>query len=119
MADRAANGTESWPIYSHSGASVDSWQWPDGIKGSLAHDPEFAVAAVSADPRIASIGVDVEPAQALPEELTALVIGPADNAATLDARIAGKAVFAAKEAIYKATHPIDGLFLEFSDAHGW
>ena len=94
-----------------SGAPV----WPAGIKGSLAHDQMMAVAAISADPLIASVGIDVEAAESLPDELASLVMGPADNFGHVNKQIAGRAVFAAKEAVYKATYPLDGLFLDYGD----
>ncbi len=44
--------------------------WPSGIVGSLAHESEIAVAALAMRRDYSSLGVDVEPAQALePDDL--------------------------------------------------
>src|SRR5436853_2141029 len=39
--------------------------WPPGWCGSLAHDHEYAVAAVSDAPAVGALGIDVEPATPL------------------------------------------------------
>jgi 4'-phosphopantetheinyl transferase EntD len=46
--------------------------WPKGILGSLADDPSIAVAAVSTSKSLTGIGIDIEPAEALPAELIEL-----------------------------------------------
>ncbi len=94
-----------------SGAPV----WPDGITGSLAHDDEMAVAAVAPVGRIASLGIDVEPAQPLPDDLLALAATPADRTDAADRHLAGRILFAAKEAVYKAVYPLDREILGYED----
>jgi 4'-phosphopantetheinyl transferase EntD len=89
--------------------------WPAGIIGSLAHDEEYALAAVARRGALAGIGVDVEPAEPLPADLTDLVLNPAERAETGGDRVAERMVFVAKEAVYKAIHPIDGSPLEYED----
>src|SRR4051794_40761834 len=42
--------------------------WPKGILGSLAHDSRVAVAAVGSPEKLTGVGIDVEPATALPSE---------------------------------------------------
>jgi 4'-phosphopantetheinyl transferase EntD len=89
--------------------------WPEGYVGSIAHDDVMAVAAIARDPALRGIGIDVEPRASLPEELVDLVV-TAPEARELDGdRIAARLLFCAKEAVYKATNPIDGRFLEFDD----
>jgi 4'-phosphopantetheinyl transferase EntD len=96
---------------SASGAPV----WPSGIVGSMAHDDEVAVAAVVRSGRIHSLGIDIEPANALPRELVPIVATAAErvrySAAVLESRI----LFCAKEAVFKALHPLCGLFFDFHD----
>lgn len=94
-----------------SGAPV----WPDGITGSLAHDDEMAVAAVAPVGHIASLGIDVEPAQPLPDDICALVATPADQTGAVDRHLAGRILFCAKEAVYKAAYPLDREILGYED----
>jgi 4'-phosphopantetheinyl transferase EntD len=89
--------------------------WPDGVIGSLAHDDTFAVAAVARRGRLIGLGVDIEPAEPLPEDVVDLVLGDAEQRETENDGVARRLVFAAKEAVYKATHPLDGLWLDFPD----
>ncbi|MER8752480.1 4'-phosphopantetheinyl transferase superfamily protein [Mesorhizobium sp. M1050] len=89
--------------------------WPDGITGSLAHDDDMAVAAVAPIGHIASLGIDVEPAQPLPDEIFALVTIPADRTDAADRHLAGRILFCAKEAVYKAVYPLDREVLGYED----
>lgn len=92
-----------------SGAPV----WPSGISGSLAHDEQIAVAAVGHG--VGHVGIDFETAEPLPPEMMELVATPGERAVISDDPHLGKLLFVAKEAVYKAVHPLDGLFLEFQD----
>ncbi|TPK55962.1 4'-phosphopantetheinyl transferase superfamily protein [Mesorhizobium sp. B2-4-19] len=94
-----------------SGAPV----WPDGIIGSLAHDDEMAVAAVAPVGGIVSLGIDVEPAEPLPDDIFAIVATGADRTGAADPRLAGRILFAAKEAVYKAAYPLDRQVLGYED----
>jgi 4'-phosphopantetheinyl transferase EntD len=90
-------------------------QWPNEIVGSLAHDDEIAVAAVALQRDVAALGIDVEPAEPLPEEMLALVATERERPQLTDAPLAARTLFAAKEAVYKAAYPGDRTFLEFHD----
>jgi 4'-phosphopantetheinyl transferase EntD len=81
--------------------------WPEGITGSLAHDDDMAVVAVAPVGHISSLGIDVEPALPLPDDLFALVATPADRTDAANRYLAGRILFAAKEAVYKAVYPLD------------
>ncbi|PBB23427.1 MULTISPECIES: 4'-phosphopantetheinyl transferase superfamily protein [unclassified Mesorhizobium] len=94
-----------------SGAPV----WPDGIIGSLAHDDDMAVAAVAPVGGIVSLGIDVEPAEPLPDDIFAIVATGADRTGAADPRLAGRILFAAKEAVYKAAFPLDRQVLGYED----
>lgn len=89
--------------------------WPAGIIGSLAHDDVVAVAAVSTNRAISAIGIDVEPATPLPDDLSSLVLKPNDDPGTIDQHLAGRVIFASKEAVFKATCSLDGVLLEHDD----
>ncbi|WP_439330981.1 4'-phosphopantetheinyl transferase family protein [Mesorhizobium carmichaelinearum] len=89
--------------------------WPDGIIGSLAHDDDMAVAAVAQIGHIVSLGIDVEPALPLPDDIFALVATAADRMDTADQLLAGRILFAAKEAVYKAVYPLDHQVLGYED----
>jgi len=89
--------------------------WPDGVVGSLAHDTEVAVAAVGLQRDFASIGVDVEPALALPADMLELIATPDELRRTGRDLLKGRLLFAAKEAAYKAAYRLDQAFLEFTD----
>jgi 4'-phosphopantetheinyl transferase EntD len=94
-----------------SGAPV----WPEGVSGSLAHDDEVAVAAVGMHRDFIAVGIDVEPAVALPPGMLALIATPQELRGSAGDPLRGKLLFAAKEAVYKAVYPLDRVFLEFRD----
>lgn len=82
---------------------------PAGVRASLAHDARFAVAAVSRDPDVHSIGIDVEPVVPLSAEMAEVILRPDER--HLDAHLA----FTLKEATYKAWSRLGGRMLEFHD----
>jgi 4'-phosphopantetheinyl transferase EntD len=87
--------------------------WPTGIVGSLAHDAQIAIAAVARSDAIVALGVDVEPAEALPPGLLTMVATAEEQLKIADDPFSGRLLFAAKEAVYKAVYPIDRVFLEY------
>jgi len=89
--------------------------WPPGFVGSLAHDEAVAVAAVARSGAVRGVGIDVEPALPLPAELVDLVATPAERGDLAADLVGARLLFCAKEAVYKATNPLDGLFLEHRD----
>jgi 4'-phosphopantetheinyl transferase EntD len=89
--------------------------WPHGIVGSLAHDEQIAVAALAHRTDVAALGIDIEPAEPLPADMLDLVATPCERLRIADDPFAARLLFAAKEAAYKAVHPLDGLFREFHD----
>ncbi len=96
---------------SSSGAPL----WPPQIVGSLAHDSDVAVAAVAPHREFAGIGIDIEPAEALPIELLATIATPLERSALPTYVYDGRLLFAAKEAIYKAVAGLDQIFLDHRD----
>jgi 4'-phosphopantetheinyl transferase EntD len=65
--------------------------------------------------RIAALGIDVEPAEELPPDLIDIVATPKERPAVDGRLYQGRLLFAAKEAVYKAVYPLDGIFLEHHD----
>ncbi len=82
---------------------------PSGVRGSLAHDRAFVVAAVTRDPMVVAIGIDVEPVDPLGPEMTRAILR--DDEAHIDAHLA----FTLKEAAYKAWSNGGGRILEHHD----
>lgn len=89
--------------------------WPSGIVGSMAHDEEVAVAAVTSTRHHAALGIDVEPAIPLPPEVVPLVSTAQERSRYAAEIIESRLLFVIKEAVYKALNPTDGIFLEFHD----
>lgn len=93
--------------------------WPSGVVGSITHCTGYRAAAVALEADFASIGIDAEPDESLPDDVFAEVVTPtearllADRAGT--ATDQGRLLFCAKEATYKALFPLTGRWLEFHD----
>jgi 4'-phosphopantetheinyl transferase EntD len=104
-----ALGFARQPITRHPNRSP---AWPPGLVGSLSHCRHLAVAAVSA--RLASIGIDVECRHRVAPELFRLVFTQAECRGLAD-EAAASASFSAKEAVFKAIHPITGKRPEFHE----
>jgi 4'-phosphopantetheinyl transferase EntD len=64
---------------------------------------------------MAALGIDIEPAEPLPADLLDLVTTPRERAALQHDPFRGRLHFVVKEAVYKAVHPLDGIFLEHHD----
>ena len=90
--------------------------WPTGTIGSIAHDETLAVVALARRGGAAvALGIDIEPAEPLPSDLAAFVLTEGERRAFAGDPLAGRMVFAAKEAVYKAINPLEGLPLEYDD----
>jgi 4'-phosphopantetheinyl transferase EntD len=96
-------------------ASSGAPRWPKGFVGSLSHDSDFAVAAVAIQRSMNSVGIDIEPNSPLRPELLDLVASPAERAQLGGDLLSARLLFSIKEAVYKATHPLDGQFLDYTD----
>lgn len=86
--------------------------WPPGLVGSLSHCRHLAAVAVSAG--LAGIGIDIECRNRVEPRLFRLVFTEAERG-----RVAGEveasALFSAKEAVFKAIHPLSGKRPEFHE----
>jgi 4'-phosphopantetheinyl transferase EntD len=83
--------------------------FPAGVRGSLAHDNELVVAAISDDPSVIAVGIDVEPLTTLSDEIARQILR--SDEADLDALQA----FTLKEAAYKAWSVLGGQMLDHHD----
>jgi 4'-phosphopantetheinyl transferase EntD len=96
--------------------------WPHGLVGSITHTEGYVAAAVGARSLVASVGIDAEPDAPLPTGVLSR-IGFDDELDWVGAGQAGMGVehadrllFCAKEAVYKAWHPVAERWLGFSEA---
>ncbi|MBI5768903.1 MAG: 4'-phosphopantetheinyl transferase superfamily protein [Verrucomicrobia bacterium] len=92
--------------------------WPDGWTGSFSHSAGWGAAVVTRSDAHVSLGVDVEHAERMTRDMAAHVLGPRElTAAPADdsfAQVAAKR-FAAKEATFKAVHPVERAVGGFFD----
>lgn len=92
--------------------------WPAGVIGSITHTHDYCCAIVARAGRWASLGVDAELLRPLERSVRDKIVLPAEEAqlAALDPAIAWPCVvFSIKEAIYKASFPLDRRWLDFLD----
>jgi len=98
-------------------------QWPGGITGSITHCDGYRAAAVARLSHAASLGIDAEPNEMLPDGVLDLIAlaEERDQIAGLTARKPGicwdRLLFCAKESVYKAWFPLTERWLDFSEAH--
>ncbi|MET9833578.1 4'-phosphopantetheinyl transferase superfamily protein [Streptomyces sp. NPDC006385] len=96
--------------------------WPAGLAGSMTHCDGYGAAALVRTCDLASLGIDAEPHQTLPEGVLPAVALPAE--ADRLRRLAGdhpevhwdRLLFSAKESVYKAWFPLTGKWLDFAEA---
>ena len=98
-------------------------QWPEGVTGSITHCVGYRAAAVALTRDVASLGVDAEPNEALPDrgmlELIALDQERArlgELAAVIPGISWDRLLFSAKESVYKAWFPLALSWLGFESA---
>lgn len=92
--------------------------WPDGIVGSITHCAGFVGAAVALSDSIHGLGLDAEPAEALGDELVPLICTPRER--DWLGRVGhdwDRALFSAKEAVFKCLYPITRTWLDFQDVN--
>lgn len=96
--------------------------WPAGLVGSMTHCDGYHAAALVRAADLASLGIDAEPHQTLPEGVLPAVALPAEEERLR--RLAGdhpavhwdRLLFSAKESVYKAWFPLTGKWLDFTEA---
>ncbi|MFA8441782.1 4'-phosphopantetheinyl transferase [Yoonia sp.] len=90
--------------------------WPKGISGSISHCAQCCIAVVAQTAHYPTIGIDVEAADPLDNDLIPVVCTPAEQVWLRDAPdfgLAAKMIFSAKEAVYKAQYPLTGKIIGF------
>ncbi len=96
--------------------------WPDGVVGSITHCRGYRAAAVARKADLATIGVDAEPNEGLPERLLPDIALPPEREAIGALQRSDPSVcwdrllFCIKESVYKAWFPLAGRWLGFEDA---
>lgn len=89
--------------------------WPLSHLGSLSHDATVAAAAIAPRHILRGLGIDVEPAEPLPSDIYHLVVSKREDSMIASDLTVARLLFVIKEAVYKATHPLDRIFLEHHD----
>jgi 4'-phosphopantetheinyl transferase EntD len=95
--------------------------WPDGLVGNITHTDDWVAAAVARrDQGFVAIGIDLEPAAALPSDLWASVCTPEEQGKLTVIRgmtpgLAARLVFCMKEAAFKCQYALSHAMLEFAD----
>ena len=93
--------------------------WPDGVVGSITHCDGYRAVAVARADRLASIGIDAEPHDALPGGILDRIALPAERAHLRDLPAGvhwDRLLFSAKESVYKTWFPLARRWLGFEDA---
>ncbi|MEV5486432.1 4'-phosphopantetheinyl transferase superfamily protein [Streptomyces bobili] len=96
--------------------------WPAGLAGSMTHCDGYAAAALVRAGDLASLGIDAEPHQPLPDGVLSAIALPAERERLR--RLAAdrpdvhwdRLLFSAKESVYKAWFPLTRKWLDFSEA---
>jgi 4'-phosphopantetheinyl transferase EntD len=96
-------------------------QWPAGLVGSITHTAGFRAAAVASRSIIASVGIDAEQNEPLPQGVEKLITVRDESEMLVALARAfpttqwGRLLFSAKESIYKAWYPLTGRLLSFEE----
>ena len=116
---RAAMGTLGLPPMAVPVAPDRAPVWPESLVGSISHCETLCIAAVArADDGYRSIGLDIEPAEALPEDILDTVCTDAEMdwlERQPDARrgLLARLIFSAKECAYKCQYPLTRQLIDF------
>lgn len=96
--------------------------WPDGMLGSISHSKDFAIAAISMDPSIKSIGIDIE---RIVDQRRADIVKRMtltdEEIEYLDSHSKefipelATIMFSAKETLYKLINPLCGCYINFHE----
>jgi 4'-phosphopantetheinyl transferase EntD len=97
--------------------------WPAGVVGSITHCEGYRAAAVAWSTSKASIGIDAEPAAALPAGLLSSIADPRESRQARALAVEDPAtpwdrlLFSAKESVYKAWFSLAEQNLGLKDVH--
>lgn len=92
-------------------------QWPAGLAGSISHTKELCMAVVSTDAK--SLGLDVEKIHVIDKDIISTICSERemDHIPYADQPHLALAIFAAKEATYKAQFPLTQTLFGFDTLH--
>ena len=95
--------------------------WPSSVSGSLTHTDGFRAAVVAPRLLVRSMGLDAEPAEALPDGVLGSIardneLGQLTKLRSAGVDCADRLLFCAKEATYKAWFPLTHRWLGFDQA---
>lgn len=96
-------------------------RWPDGVVGSMTHCHGYRAAAVVHRGLFTALGIDAEPAEELPMDLTENVAMPIERVQLMRLRDEspeipwGRVLFSAKESLFKAWSTVMEGWLGFED----
>jgi 4'-phosphopantetheinyl transferase EntD len=95
--------------------------WPAHLVGSITHtDKRCAAAVARRQDGVRSIGIDLEPAEALPADLWTAILRPSelswlDEQASAERGVLARAIFSAKECAFKCQYGITRTMLDFHE----
>jgi enterobactin synthetase component D / holo-[acyl-carrier protein] synthase len=96
--------------------------WPEGVVGSMTHCDGYRAAAVARRGDAASLGIDAEPDEPLPEGVLEVIALPSERRWAGAPASGGPQVcrdrllFSAKESVFKTWYPLTGRELGFEEA---
>ena len=96
--------------------------WPQGVTGAITHCRGYRAAAVGNLSQTASVGIDAEPDESLPEGVLEVIALPEEQVMVKELLSRqptvrwDKLLFSAKESVYKTWYPLTHSPLGFEDA---
>jgi enterobactin synthetase component D len=87
--------------------------WPRGIVGSISHTGSLAAAVAARTDDLAGIGLDIESADPLSEDIVEMVCRQDEDVGSDGGH--AKLLFSIKEAIYKCIYPTVGTYVDFKE----
>ena len=96
--------------------------FPSGVKGSISHSKDFAIAAVTKSTKTLSLGIDIERI-VLEDKLHVVTKGTLSEVEINylntfpknEQLIVATIMFSAKETLYKLINPLAGVYINFSE----
>jgi 4'-phosphopantetheinyl transferase EntD len=119
---RGALAQLGWPPVAIPTGARGEPRWPAGVVGSITHCAGYRACAVARTEDLATVGIDAEPNQPLPDGVLGEIACAEEREmlrelARLEPSVRwDRLLFSAKEAVYKAWFPLAGRWLGFEDA---
>lgn len=91
--------------------------WPEGVTGTISHGGGVCLALLGWSQDWAGLGLDLEPALPLPQDILTAICTPAEREAVAQdpSGLLSRRLFCAKEATYKAQYAQSRRLLSFHD----